>query len=279
MGSVDISTYRIAIGLFHINRYYGLPTKNKYKKLSSSFDIFLRCFCQFPHILGYIAVTLINIFFVFVQELHKIEKILVFVLLIGKYKMDLQKTVLISSLFFLIVLLLSFLDSNYSHLIKSKNNYTILFMITLHLITFMPLINDKYSYRSHRWLFICGDISLNPGPKTENFRFCQWNLNSLTAHSYSRIPLLQAYMTQHDLHIAAISESALSKKIPDSDIQIPGYNSIRFDLENTDTHGGVIIYHKNNMAVINRTDLPTPQYTLILEITMNRKKLLFIHSY
>ena len=47
-----------------------------------------------------------------------------------------------------------------------------------------------------------------------------------------------------NLHIAAISESALSKKIPDSDIQIPGYNSIRFDLENSDTHGGVIIYHK-----------------------------------
>ena len=33
------------------------------------------------------------------------------------------------------------------------------------------------------------------------------------------------------------------------------------------------------MAVINRTDLPTPQYTLILEININRKKMFFIHSY
>ena len=33
------------------------------------------------------------------------------------------------------------------------------------------------------------------------------------------------------------------------------------------------------MAVKNRTDLPTPQYTIILEISINRKKKFFIHSY
>ena len=86
-------------------------------------------------------------------------------------------------------------------------------------------------------------------------------------------------MVQHDLHIAAIGESALSKDIPNSDIQIPGYSIIRSDLKDSDTHGGVLIYHKNNMAVINRIDLPTPQYTLILEININRNKIFLIHSY
>ena len=152
-------------------------------------------------------------------------------------------------------------------------------MFSFHFATFKHIFINKYSHSSQKWLFICGDISLNPGQKTEALKFCQWNLNSLPAHSFSRIPLLHAYMVQHNLDIAAISESALSKNIPDSDIHIPGYSSIRFDLENPDTHGGVIIYHKNNMAVINRLDLPTPQYTLILEITIKRKKTFFIHYY
>ena len=143
----------------------------------------------------------------------------------------------------------------------------------------MPITNDKYHFRAQIWLFICGDIKINPGHKTEDLRFMQWNLNSLTAHSFSRISLIQAYMVQHDLHIAAFSESALSKDILDSKIQIPGYCAIRFDLSDSDSHGGVIVYHKSNMAVINRTDLPTPQYTLILEIIINRKKAFFIHSY
>ena len=65
-----------------------------------------------------------------------------------------------------------------------------------------------------------------------------WNLNSITAHTFERIPLLNAYMVQHKLHIAAISETALSKQIPNSKIDIPGYTPIRFDLVDNDSHGG-----------------------------------------
>ena len=143
----------------------------------------------------------------------------------------------------------------------------------------MPITQNRYHFRSQIWLFICGDIKINPGHKTEHLRFCQWNLNSLAAHDFTRISLIHSYMVQHDLHIAAFAESALSKNIPDSDIQISGYRAIRFDLTDSDTHGGVIIYHKSNMAVVNRTDFPTPQYTLILELNINRKKAFFIHSY
>ena len=146
-------------------------------------------------------------------------------------------------------------------------------MFSFHFATFKHIFVNKYSHSSQKWLFICGDVSLNPGQKTEDIKFMHWNLNSLTAHAFSRVPLLHAYMVQHNLDIAAISESALSKTISDSSIQIPGYNSIRFDLENSDSHGGVIIYHKNNMAVRNCTDLPTLQYSLILGMTINRKKL------
>ena len=84
-------------------------------------------------------------------------------------------------------------------------------------------------------------------------------------------------MVQQDLHISAFAESALSKNIRDSEIQTLVYNALRFDLTGSDSHGEVIIYHKLNMAVVKRTNLPIPQYSLILEITINRKKK--IHSY
>ena len=86
---------------------------------------------------------------------------------------------------------------------------------------------------------------------------------------------MHAYIIHHKLHIAAISESALTREIPDSSIDIPGYSHIRYD--GHDTHGGD--YYRNDIAVNQRTDLPSPSYTLTLEITINRNKIWFIHSY
>ena len=54
-------------------------------------------------------------------------------------------------------------------------------------------------------LFACGDIELNPGPKKRSscydFSVCHWNLNSITAHDFAKIDLLQAYNTikQYDM--------------------------------------------------------------------------------
>ena len=54
-------------------------------------------------------------------------------------------------------------------------------------------------------LFACGDIEFNPGPKKRsscnNFSVCHWNLNSITAHNFAKIDLLQAYNTilQYDV--------------------------------------------------------------------------------
>ena len=39
-------------------------------------------------------------------------------------------------------------------------------------------------------------IEINPGPRdkySKYFSFCHWNLNSLPAHNYTKVPLLQAY--------------------------------------------------------------------------------------
>ena len=141
-------------------------------------------------------------------------------------------------------------------------------MFALHIIETQQIFHSFYSHRSKFWLYLCGDIELQPGP-FEHLRFCHWNLNSLVAHNFSRVSLLHAYIIHHELHIAAISESALTREIPDSSIDIPGYSHIRYD--GHDTHGGD--YYRNDIAVNQRTDLPSPSYTLTLEITINRNKI------
>ena len=73
-------------------------------------------------------------------------------------------------------------------------------------------------------LFMSGDIELNPGPiKTNSFFFlvwarrpppsasrfsvCHWNLNSLAAHNFKKVALLEAYNTLNKFDLICVSES------------------------------------------------------------------------
>ena len=129
-------------------------------------------------------------------------------------------------------------------------------------------------------MFICGDVKLNPGPVSNNLlKFCHWNANSLCTNEFQRIPLIQTYASIHNFHLICISESALKSSTPDKCIEIDGYTSIRSDLPNGDSHGGVVIYHKDDMAVKNRKDLNKKQNCLVLELSISRKKVFFILAY
>ena len=62
-------------------------------------------------------------------------------------------------------------------------------------------------------LFVCGDVELNPGPKNRNFCYnfliCHWNLNSITAHNFAKVNLLQAFNATHDFDMICLSKSYL----------------------------------------------------------------------
>ena len=102
-------------------------------------------------------------------------------------------------------------------------------------------------------LLLHGDVERNPGPLP--LSYIHWNVNSLSADKFARIPLLQAHAATHNHHLIAITESGISCKVPDEKINIPGYTPIRCDLINAIRHGGVIVYHKNDLAALNRPDL------------------------
>ena len=59
---------------------------------------------------------------------------------------------------------------------------------------------------------------------------------------------VQEFINRHDIDLACITETWLRKEIPDSVVHIPDYTIIRRDRQ-TDSHGGVCLYIKNNIGL------------------------------
>ena len=121
-----------------------------------------------------------------------------------------------------------------------------------------------------------GDIELNPGPKklrNRSLSVCHWNLNSLTAHNYSKRTQLKAYTLIYKHDFICLSETYLDSSTPDSLLEIDGYNLIRADHPDNIKRGGVCIYYKESLPV---RVLSTPylKEALLLEMTDNNKKII-----
>jgi len=116
-------------------------------------------------------------------------------------------------------------------------------------------------------------------PPDGHFRLAHWNANSLVAHDFHRISLIESYIAINKCHLIGISETALKNDIPDEKIEIQGYTPIRDDLQGSDTHGGVLVYHKSDLATKNRSDIQNHPYTLVLELSISRKKLFYVLVY
>ena len=101
---------------------------------------------------------------------------------------------------------------------------------------------------------LCGDIKLNPGPKPNSCQsssICHWNLNSIAAHSFSKISLSKTYNAIH-----SYDKICLSKTYPDHDILlgnnnlgIPGYKIIRADHPSNQKPGSICMYHKGFLQI------------------------------
>ena len=62
-------------------------------------------------------------------------------------------------------------------------------------------------------LFISGDVELNQGPKNTKssycFSVCHWNHNSLIAHDFSKLSIIEAYNTHHNFDMICMSDTYL----------------------------------------------------------------------
>ena len=109
------------------------------------------------------------------------------------------------------------------------------------------------------WLYSCliilsGDVEVHPGPKnsvSECLSICHWNLDSISAHDYSKLFLLKAYISVHKFDIICLSETYLDSTVPrdDDNLVISGYNLIRSDHPSNTKRGGVCLYYKSYLPL------------------------------
>ena len=68
------------------------------------------------------------------------------------------------------------------------------------------------------FLLLCSSVELNPGPNKKhnswsNFSICHWKLNSLTAHNFEKVNLLEVHNTVNKFNITSLSEPFLDSSI------------------------------------------------------------------
>ncbi len=145
-------------------------------------------------------------------------------------------------------------------------------------------INPSFAYMM-LLLLKCGDVEVNPGPTS----FCHLNARSLLSgvdlnkHLESQYSLLDeiyetlVYVNEFD--IIAIGETWLSDNVSDSDLTLSGYH-VPFYKHRGARGGGVMLYVKEHIGAIHRTDLEKNNTEILwAEIRLQSKKVLLGVAY
>ena len=95
---------------------------------------------------------------------------------------------------FLVVLLISvFLTLKSNSCRSTKHFHTLSFLDAIIKIWSLPWLYNLL-------ILLSTDVELNPGPKpasTSNISICHWNLNSASAHNYTKLFLLKTHIAIH----------------------------------------------------------------------------------
>ena len=127
-------------------------------------------------------------------------------------------------------------------------------------------------------LLLChGDIEIDPDSKKfkkNSLSVCHWNLNSFSAHNFSKLTQLKAYTSIYKHDFICLSETYFNSSIPDSlRFTIYGYDLICSDHPIDIKRGGVCIYYKELLPV-RAINIPYLKEALLLEMTYNNKNVI-----
>ena len=128
-----------------------------------------------------------------------------------------------------------------------------------------------------RTILLSGDIEMNPGPETLDF--CTWNLNSITAHDFLRVSLIEAFNSVYKHDLIGIVETHLDSTFDDGRLTLDGYNFFKSNHPQNVKRGGVGLYVKESLPSQNRSDLVTLPECVVCEIQLDRKKYFFVVIY
>ena len=128
-----------------------------------------------------------------------------------------------------------------------------------------------------RAILLSGDVETNPGPETLDF--CTWNLNSIAAHDFLRISLIEAYNSVYNYDLIGIVETHLDSTVDKHRLVLDGYTFIQDNHPQNVKRGDVGLYIKDSLPSKNRSDLVTLPECIVYEIQLNRKKYFFAVIY
>ena len=132
-------------------------------------------------------------------------------------------------------------------------------------------------------ILVPGDIEINPGPKSssrECFSICHWNLNCISAQSYTKVSPLTAYNLIHNFDVICVSEIYLNFETApnDANLEIPGYNVYRADHPSNCKRGGACIFYKATVA-LRVPNISSLNECINFEVSIANKIGRFIHLY
>ena len=172
------------------------------------------------------------------------------------------------------------------NLLLLKNYYKFhSFQVCNVLISFLYLIiwYDIASWFRPFLILLSGDLETNSGPKSisrQSFSICHWNLNSISAHNYTKISLLTAYVLVHNFDIICLLETYLNSETStdDQNLEIPGYCLLRADHPSNNKRGGICIFYRTTLPlrVLNISHLSE---CITFEISIGNQVCHFIHLY
>ena len=133
-------------------------------------------------------------------------------------------------------------------------------------------------------LLIISGIEVDPGTilsKKTKLSFAVWNLDSIPARDFARVPLIETFQATYDFDLFGVCESLLNKDIAKDDISINVFSPepIRADKPENIRNGGVCLYFIENLPIKERRDLEILPETNEAEIKLNRNKIFVVLSY
>ena len=153
------------------------------------------------------------------------------------------------SLLIISLILSGIIFFNFKKCRKINRKIGVYLFTTIYLLIISNLL--EYLWVGSRIISLSGNIEINPGPKLNAlnrcFSICHWNLNSISAHMFTKISFLSAYISVHK--IICLSETYLNSEIvsDDKNLEKPGYNLVREDHPSNSKRGGVCVYYKSSL--------------------------------
>ena len=128
-----------------------------------------------------------------------------------------------------------------------------------------------------------GNVERNPGPQSNSFSIGCWNIDSLLARDGVKKNYIESIQNIHQFDLFGICETYLNQNTKSEEIVVEGFSPtpIRSDYcgPSSRPRGGVCLYYKDSTPIKHRPELEFPDETIVAEIKINKKKVIYILSY